>query len=70
MNWEAIGAIGQMIGALAVFASLVFVGLQIRQSDRSKAILRLPPLRTSLSRLVGEAPESGDFRIFARFKPL
>lgn len=36
MNWEAIGAIGEMIGALAVFASLLFVGLQIRQSDRTQ----------------------------------
>ena len=32
MNWEAIGAIGEIVGAIAVLASLIFVGLQIRQS--------------------------------------
>ncbi len=41
MNWEAIGAIGEMIGALAVFASLLFVGLQIRQSDRTQRAVSL-----------------------------
>ncbi len=41
MNWEAIGAIGQMIGSLAVFASLLFVGLQIRHSDRTARAVSL-----------------------------
>ncbi len=30
MNWEAIGAIGESIGAIAVFASLIYVALQIK----------------------------------------
>lgn len=32
MNWEAIGAIGELIGGLVVILSLVYVGTQIRQS--------------------------------------
>ena len=32
MNWEAIGAIGDLLGGAAVVASLIFVGLQIRSS--------------------------------------
>ena len=32
MNWEAIGAIGEIFGAIAVFATLVYLALQIRQS--------------------------------------
>lgn len=32
MNWDAIGAIGEILGAFAVFATLVYVALQIRHS--------------------------------------
>jgi len=35
MSWEAWTAIGQLIGAAGVVASLVFVGLQVRQSVRA-----------------------------------
>lgn len=34
MNWEAIGAIGEIVGAIAVVASLVYLATQIRQSTR------------------------------------
>ena len=30
MNWDALGAIGELAGATAVFASLVYLALQIR----------------------------------------
>ena len=33
MNWEAIGALGEIIGALAVVASLLFVGVQVRRTN-------------------------------------
>ncbi len=32
MNWEAIGAIAEVVGVVAVVASLVFVGFQVRQN--------------------------------------
>ena len=32
MNWEATGAIAELLGAVAVFASLVYRALQVRQS--------------------------------------
>jgi len=35
MSWEAWAAIGQLIGAVGVIASLVFVGIQVRQSVRA-----------------------------------
>lgn len=34
MNWEAIGAVGEIIGALAVVVSLVYLGVQIRNQNR------------------------------------
>ena len=34
-NWEAIGAIGEILGAVAVFGSLLYLGIQVRQSRLS-----------------------------------
>ena len=31
MNWDATGAIGKLIGALAVLATLVYLARQVRQ---------------------------------------
>jgi hypothetical protein len=35
MNWEAIGAVGEIAGALAVVISLVYLASQIRTSNRA-----------------------------------
>ena len=35
MNWEAIGATGEVVGAVAVFATLVYLAIQIRQNTAS-----------------------------------
>jgi len=41
MNWEAIGAIGEVLGAVGVFASLIYLAIQIRQNTRMmKATIR------------------------------
>lgn len=37
MNWEAIGAIGEVVGAIAVFATLFYLSLQIRQTNKVNA---------------------------------
>lgn len=34
MNWTAIGAIAEVSGVIAIFVSLVYVGIQIRQNTR------------------------------------
>lgn len=36
MNWEAVSAIGEIIGAIAVVISLVYVAAQIRQRGSSQ----------------------------------
>jgi len=33
MNWEAIGAIGEVVGAFAVVLTLVYLTMQVRQAD-------------------------------------
>jgi hypothetical protein len=35
MNWHAIGPIAEMLGAIGVIASLVYVGIQVRQNTRT-----------------------------------
>jgi hypothetical protein len=35
MNWEAIGAIGELAGAVGVIASLAYLAAQVRQNTRS-----------------------------------
>ena len=32
MNWEAIGAIGEIVGAISVLVTLIFLILQIQQN--------------------------------------
>jgi hypothetical protein len=38
MNWEAIGAIGQLIGAVAVLATLIYVAVQVRYAKHQLEI--------------------------------
>jgi hypothetical protein len=33
MSWDAIGAVGEVLGAIGVFASLGYLAIQIRQSS-------------------------------------
>ena len=35
MNWEAMGALSEMIGAIAVVITLVYLAIQIRQNTRA-----------------------------------
>lgn len=35
MNWDAVGAIGEIIGALAVFVTLAYLAVQIRQNTKA-----------------------------------
>jgi hypothetical protein len=35
MNWEAIGAVGEILGAIAVLITLGYLAVQIRQSTRA-----------------------------------
>ena len=35
MNWEAIGAIGEVVGAVAVVVTLVYLAIQVREGSRA-----------------------------------
>lgn len=38
MNWDAIGAIAEVVGAVGVIASLIYLGLQMREANRAAAV--------------------------------
>lgn len=38
MNWDAVGALAELIGAVAVIATLIYLSIQIRQNTRANEI--------------------------------
>ena len=60
MNWNAIGAVGEILGAAAVFLSLIYLAFQIRQSTvvaRSTIRHQITQGVTSFSEIVTMQPE-------------
>ena len=52
MNWEAISAIGQIVGALAVVISLIYLAREIRSNARSARLASVDTLNRWLGELV------------------
>ena len=38
MNWEAIGAVGELVGASAVFITLIYLAVQVRNANRANRV--------------------------------
>jgi hypothetical protein len=34
MNWDSVGAVGEIVGALAVLITLIYLSVQIRQNTK------------------------------------
>ena len=41
MNWDAFGAIGENVGALAVVLTLVYLSIQVRENTRAVSYTHL-----------------------------
>src|SRR5262245_13744765 len=52
VNWEAISAIGQIVGALAVVISLIYLAREIRTNARSARVASLHDVNRWLGELV------------------
>ena len=52
MDWNAIGAIGEIIGAIAVFLTLIYLAMQIRQNTHSMDESRKVELARNRTQLV------------------
>ena len=51
MNWEAIGAIGQIVGAIAVVISLIYLAREIRSNARSARLASVGTINDWLGQL-------------------
>lgn len=60
MNWDAIGAVGEVIGALAVVATLLFVARDIRQNSKSLSISALRDTTAQWNHWSNMIASSGD----------
>ncbi len=52
MNWEAIGAIGEIIGALAVITTLIYLAVQVKQTKKG--------LEANTTAILGASEVSGN----------
>ena len=42
MNWEAVGAISQIVGAVLVGITLIYLAVQLRQNTSGAEIIHVP----------------------------
>ena len=66
MNWEALGAIGEIVGAVAVVVTLLYVAVQVWRSTRASAVeakLQSKRLFEDFIDPLIETPELNDLRI-------
>ncbi|MFV1988601.1 MAG: hypothetical protein ACC682_15110 [Gemmatimonadota bacterium] len=63
MNWEALGAIGEIIGAAGVIVSLLYLAGQVRRSSRQDRHASAQAVLDKLNGLIGQlafVPGAGD----------
>ena len=60
MNWDAIGAVGELIGASAVFISLVYLAVQIKNSKRSDQIIAASQAASAVDEWIGQIVRDGE----------
>ncbi len=54
MNWDAIGAVAELVGATAVFVSLIYFAAQIRNSKRSDQIIAASQAASAVDEWLGQ----------------
>ena len=58
MNWDALGAIAEVIGAIAIVISLIYVGVQVNDSTRAVRSATANEMSTALSSWYSELGNS------------
>ena len=72
MNWEAVGAVGEILGALGVIATIGYLAIQIRQNTKTQQSViaqATTASRTSWYDLVISDPEVGDIWVKGTSEP-
>ena len=68
VNWEAIGAVGEIIGAFAVVLSLLYLAIQIRSQNRESRIASVHELNESFRSATTSFQNPNLADVFARAK--
>jgi hypothetical protein len=53
VNWEAIGAVGELVGSLAVVLTLAYLAFQIKQSGKAAISVSTNQTRTAVTDVIG-----------------
>jgi hypothetical protein len=61
MNWEMLSAIGQVVAAIGVIPSLIYLAVQIREQNKERRRAGINILTAQWSELVKAAQESREF---------
>ena len=71
MNWDAMGAIAESVGALGVILSLVYLALQVRQNTEQIRLSRFQDLSSTLQDGFTPVYNPGNMTVWYRghFKP-
>ena len=62
MNWEAISAIGQLVGALAVVISLIYLASEVRRNTRASQLAAMRSMHDAFNRWIQQLTERPDVR--------
>ena len=65
MNWDAISAVGEIVGAVAVVVTLVYLAAQIRQSDPQQKREEIVSVQTGQNRLAAQMEDPAMARAYA-----
>ncbi len=63
MNWDAVGAVGEILGAIAVFVSLIYLAVQTRNNTRALRSSAFHQVRESFSQVSLAMAEDPDLAI-------
>ena len=63
MNWEMIAAIGQVVAAIGVIPSLIYLAVQIREQNKERRRAGINILTAQWSELVKSAQENREFAV-------
>jgi hypothetical protein len=64
MNWEAVAAIGELLGATGVIVSLLYLAVQVRQNTRQTRLAAQQAVSRSSESLFGPRPRTASGRSF------
>ena len=62
MNWEAISAIGQIVGAFAVVISLIYLASEVRRNTRATQLAAMRSMHDAFNRWIQQLTERPDVR--------